>query len=212
MVNPRTDGRILRGNQTRRAILRRAVDIASAEGLDGLSIGRLATDLQISKSGVFALFGSKEDLQLATVRAAGKIYTEQVVDPAMEVTPGLSRVWDLCERWLEYSRTRVFPGGCFFFSAFAEFDSRPGRVRDAVANASVTWQQIVTQALADAVQLGQLLPGTDSDQLAFEVIALLEAANGVSLLHDDARAYEKSRAAIRARLSALCTEPSVLPA
>ncbi|MEU3498156.1 TetR/AcrR family transcriptional regulator [Kitasatospora cineracea] len=211
MIDPRTDGRILRGNQTRRTIVRRAVDIASVEGLDGLSIGRLAADLKLSKSGVFALFGSKEDLQLAAVRAATKIYTEQVVDPSMEVTPGLGRVWTLCERWLDYSEQRVFPGGCFFFSASAEFDSRPGRVRDAVADASRTWQQIMARTITDAVQIGDITSGTNSDQLAYELIALLEAANGIALLHDDPAAYVRSRMAIRARLSTVCTSPALLP-
>jgi AcrR family transcriptional regulator len=211
MVDRRTDGRVLRGNQTRRAVLRRAVDIASVEGLDGLSIGRLAADLQISKSGVFALFGSKEDLQLATVRTAGKIYTELVIEPGLAVPPGLGRVRQLCETWLQYSQNRTFPGGCFFFSASAEFDSRPGRVRDAVAGASRAWQQIMVRAVEDARQLGHIKPGTDSEQCAFELIALLEVANGLSLLHDDPTAYDRARFAIGERLAAVAVDPSDVP-
>jgi AcrR family transcriptional regulator len=210
--NSSTDGRILRGNQTRRAILRRAVDIASIEGLEGLSIGRLAADLNISKSGVFALFGSKEDLQMAAIRAAGKIYAEQVIEPSLVVAPGIGRVWRLCETWLRYSQERVFPGGCFFFAVSAEFDARPGRVRDACADASRTWQQLVVRAIEDARQLGDIAADTDGAQLAFELIAFLEAANGSALLHDDPTAYDRGRAAIRTRLSAVATDQSLLPA
>jgi len=212
MVDRRTDGRVLRGDQTRRAVLRRAVDIASVEGLDRLSIGRLATDLQISKSGVFALFGSKEDLQLATVRAAGKIYTEQVIEPGLAVPPGLDRVRQLCEAWLQYSQGRTFPGGCFFFAVSSEFDSRPGRVRDAVADASRAWRKILVRAVEDARQLGHIKPGTDSEQCAFELIALLELSNGLSLLQDDPTAYDRARSAIRERLAAAAaTDPPPLP-
>src|SRR5436309_1436787 len=99
--------------------MRLAVQIASVEGLENLSLGRLATDLNISKSGVFALFGSKDELQLATIRAANSIYVEYIIKPVRKLPPGIVQVWRLCERWLTYSRTRVFPGGCFFFAVSA---------------------------------------------------------------------------------------------
>ncbi|MGW0808207.1 TetR/AcrR family transcriptional regulator [Nonomuraea sp. NPDC002799] len=189
-----------RDDRTRNAILRRAADIASREGLQGLSIGRLAGNLGMSKSGLFGHFGSKEELQLATIRTAMGIYMEEVIQPALAVPPGLDRVRRLCESWLSYSQRRVFPGGCFFFSVTAEFDAQPGRVRDAIAVAGLDWNRLVARTVEDARQLHELTDDTDPDQLAFELIAFMETANAISLLHDAPLAYERSRAAIRTRL------------
>ena len=206
-----TDGRRARGRQTRQAILARAADIASVEGLDGLSIGRLATELRASKSGVFAHFGSKEELQLATLAAAAGTFAERVVAPALDEPPGLRRVWRLCEAWLDYAEQRVFPGGCFFFSAAAEFDARPGRVRDAVAAARRDWLALHERSIAEAVRLGEIAPGTDPAQLAYELDALAMAANLGCLLHDDPRTWARARTAILTRLRAAAPEPSLLP-
>jgi AcrR family transcriptional regulator len=189
-----------RDNQARQVILRRAADIASRDGLEGLSIGRLAIDLGVSKSGLFGYFGSKEELQLATIRAAAAVYLDEVVQPALAVPPGVDRLRRLCDNWLGYSQRRVFPGGCFFFTVTAEFGCRPGRVRDAVAAASLQWRSLVARTVEDARQLGELAAGTDAGQLAFELIAVMETANAMSLLHDDAEPYERARAAIRARV------------
>lgn len=189
-----------RDDRARNAILRRAADIASQDGLEGLSIGRLATDLGVSKSGLFGYFGSKEELQLATIRTAVGVYLDEVIQPALAVPPGRARVRQLCENWLSYSQRRVFPGGCFFFAVTAEFDARPGRVRDAVATASQDWTRLMARTVEDARQLGELPGDTDADQLAFELIAFLETANAVSLLHDDPSAYERARTAVRKRL------------
>jgi AcrR family transcriptional regulator len=194
-----------RDDRARQVILRRAADIASQDGLEGLSIGRLATDLGVSKSGLFGYFGSKEELQLATVRTAADVYLDEVVRPALSVPPGLERVRRLGEKWLSYSQRRVFPGGCFFFAVTAEFDARPGRVRDAVAAASLEWRRLVARTIEDARQLGELAAGTDADQLAFELIAFMETANAMSLLHDDVDFYERGRTAIRTRLDAAAT-------
>src|SRR5258707_9265761 len=120
-----------RGLKTRRAILRKAVNLASLEGLEGLTIGKLASELHISKSGLFAHFGSKEDLQCAVVDTARDIFVEKVVRPANEFH-GLKRLRALCENWLSYGEGKVFPGGCFFSAASLEFDDRPGRVRDQI--------------------------------------------------------------------------------
>ncbi|GLW05997.1 TetR family transcriptional regulator [Microtetraspora sp. NBRC 13810] len=188
-------------------ILRRAADIASQDGLEGLSIGRLAADLGVSKSGLFGYFGSKEELQLATIRTAMGVYVDEVVQPALTVPPGLGRVRRLCENWLGYSQRRVFPGGCFFFAVAAEFDARPGRVRDAIAEAGLEWARFVARAIDDARQLGEIADDTDADQLAFELIAFLEAANVTSLLHDDANAYERARTAIRKHLDTAMIGP-----
>lgn len=203
-----TDGRVLRGEQTRATVLARAMAIASVEGLEGLSIGRLAGELEVSKSGVFARFGSKEELQLATVEAAREIFVDQVVRPALETPPGLERLWRLCSGWLAYSRGRVFPGGCFFFSAAAEYDARPGRVRDAVAAALATWTALLERAAEDARQLGELQSTCDARQLAFELDAMGAAANVRSVLHDDDAAYDLATTGVLDRLRALATDPS----
>ncbi|NYI05648.1 TetR/AcrR family transcriptional regulator [Allostreptomyces psammosilenae] len=212
MAGGRLDGRVERGNQTRRLVLARTVDIASLEGLESLSLGRLAGELNLSKSGVFALFGSKEELQLATVRAARERYVERVVRPAVEVPAGIGRVWRLCQSWLAYSRERVFPGGCFFASVSAEYDSRPGPVRDALAEARRDWVAYVERVLAEARELGELGRGTDVPQLAFEVVAVLEAANAESVLREEHDAYRRAATAIRSRLHAAATDPELVAA
>ncbi|HEX6343425.1 TetR/AcrR family transcriptional regulator [Umezawaea sp.] len=193
VANP--DGRLERGEQTRRLILRRAADIASVEGLEGLSIGRLSTELEISKSGVFAHFGSKEELQLATIRAATKIFVDEVVTPAFQQPAGLPRLRALCEGWLTYSEHRTFPGGCFFAAVQPEFSSRPGRVRDAVAEAGARW----TALIRDQAEKSDL--DDDPAQVAFEVVAFLEAANVQAILHNAPDAYDRARTAVRARLT-----------
>ena len=205
VVSP--DGRVLRGEHTRAQVLARAMDIASVEGLAGLSIGRLASELEVSKSGVFARFGSKEELQLATVAAAREVFVDRVVAPALRTPPGVERLWHLCEGWLAYARGRVFPGGCFFFAAAAEYDARPGRVRDAVAAALAEWAALLERAAEDARQLGQLESTCDTRQLAFEVDALGVAANARAVLHDDDTAYDLARTGIRTRLATLATVP-----
>ncbi|WP_309110246.1 TetR/AcrR family transcriptional regulator [Saccharothrix sp.] len=191
----KVDGRLERGEQTRRQILRRAAEIASVEGLEGLSIGRLATELEVSKSGVFAHFGSKEELQLATVRAAAKIFVDEVVTPALDVPPGRARLELLLEGWLSYSERRTFPGGCFFYAVQAEFDARHGRVRDAVAEYGRGWNTLVRETIEGVPDLA-----VDADQLAFELIAFLEMANAQSVLHDDPTAYTRARTAVRSTL------------
>lgn len=194
----KVDGRVERGEQTRRQILRRAAEIASVEGLEGLSIGRLATELEVSKSGVFAHFGSKEELQLSTVRAAAAIFAREVVEPVTE-PPGPARLAALLDRWLAYSEIRTFPGGCFFYAVQAEFDARPGRVRDAIAGYGREWNSYVRETVAAIPEVA------DPDQLAFELVAFLEMANAQSVLHDDPHAYERARVAVRNRLAQAAT-------
>lgn len=188
------DGRILRGAETRKVILERAVEIASVEGLEGLSIGRLATDLGVSKSGLFAHFGSKEELQLFTVKQAARTFHEVVVAPTLSLPAGRDRVHRLLSGWLRYSKTRVFPGGCFFAAVSAEFGAKPGRVRDALAELDKIWLQVI----ADAVEQAALK--ADPEQLAFELNAHVHAANAASLLHGDDTAYERADRAVRAAL------------
>ncbi|KOV69249.1 TetR/AcrR family transcriptional regulator [Streptomyces sp. MMG1121] len=207
----RVDGRVERGNRTRRLVLRRTVEIASVEGLEALTVGRLATELELSKSGVFALFGSKQELQLATVREAGRIFTERVLRPAAETPAGVGRLWRLCELWLEYSRGRVFPGGCFFYGVMAEYDARSGPLHDAAVRAQRDWSAYVERTIEEARTAGELRAGTDVGQLAFELVALLETANALSVLHEEETAYRRARVGIAARLRSAAEDGVPLP-
>ena len=205
----KVDGRLVRGDQTRRAVLRRAVDIASVDGLEGLSIGRLASELGIRKSGLFAHFGSKEELQLATIRAARRIYADEVVTPAFDVEPGLGRVWALSKHWLDYSQGRVFPGGCFFQKVSHEYAGREGAVHDALIEVHVEWMTLIEDTVRVAVERGEV--DADANQLAFDLNAYYEAANFASILHDDGKAYDRARQAIRSRLESVVVAGTTLP-
>lgn len=207
-MSSRADGRVLRGEESRKAILTRAAQVASVEGLEGLSLGRLAAELEISKSGVFAHFGSKEALQLATIRFASTIFNAEVVEPALRIPPGVGRLCGLYERWLRYSRRRVFPGGCFFSEVTAEFDARSGRVHDRVARSHQDWIDFQRRIVIDARQLGELHDTTDEVRLIFELDALARAANAQAVLHDDDTAYDLAHAAILDRIRAVATNPA----
>lgn len=189
-----------RGERTRQAILEMAVDVASAEGLEGLTIGRLATALSMSKSGLFAHFGSKEELQLATVEAARDIFIREVIRPSFEVTKGLPRLWKLCDVWLAYVRREVFSGGCFFAAASAEFDGRPGIVRDRVAGIMKEWLATLRKAIAEAREAGELNADADPAQIAFELNALEMGANWAFQLYGDRQAFARARDAMLERL------------
>lgn len=196
-----TDGRIRRGDRTRRLVLRRAVDVASVDGLEGLSIGRLAGELSISKSGLIAHFGSKEQLQLATIRAARAIFSATVVAPALEQPPGLGRVRALLDAWLEYSSDRRFPGGCFFARATHEFAARPGAVHDALAAVDAEWLGLIARIIAEAQDAGEIRADVDAEQLAFDLAAYLDSANLRSLLLGSRDVYDRARAALERRLA-----------
>lgn len=191
------DGRRARGDESRRRVMERAVDLASLGGLEGLSIGALAADTDRSKGGVVALFGTKEQLQLATVEAAREIYIERVIAPALQVSGGRARLDALLDGWLDYSETRVFAGGCFFAAAAMELGPRPGPVRDAVALAMAEWHETVRRVIQRAIDAGELTVSTDAEQLAFEVTAILDGANSASRLTDSAAPYARARAALR---------------
>jgi AcrR family transcriptional regulator len=193
------------GARTRQAILEAAVDIASEEGLEGLTIGRLAAELSMSKSGLFAHFGSKEELQLATVETARDVFVREVIRPAFEAPKGLARLWGLCNVWLEYVRREVFRGGCFFAAAAAEFDGRPGAVRDRVAAIMKEWLAVLARSVAEAQSEGQLDPAADPAQLAFELNALEMGANWAYQLHGDRQAFARARTAVLERLRRLAT-------
>jgi AcrR family transcriptional regulator len=210
LVEPAVDGRRARGEKTRDAILARAVQIASQDGLEGLSIGRLATDLGVSKSGLFAHFGSKTELQLATVDAARHIFIHEVIGGS-HAASGIGGLIGLTDSWLDYMRDDVFRGGCFFAAASLEFDGRPGPVRDRVAAMMGEWLMALEAAIQDAQDAGELAPDLDSEQLAFEINALGQGANWAHQLYGDDAAFERARAAIRRAVSEKQRLP-VLPA
>jgi AcrR family transcriptional regulator len=186
---------------TRSAILARAVDLASAEGLEGLTIGRLAGDLRMSKSGLFAHFGSKEELQLATLNAAAERLFGEVIAPAQAEPEGAARLAAYCERYIDYLERKVFAGGCFFAAVISEFDDRPGAVRDAIRAGVRAWLSELERQAAIAG-----LP--EPEALAFEVYSLALGANACSRLLDEGRAFAHARATIARRLAAGGTGPA----
>jgi AcrR family transcriptional regulator len=193
-----------RGLKTRRAILRKAVNIASLEGLEGLTIGKLATTLRISKSGLFAHFGSKEDLQCAVVDEARDIFVEKVVRPAWHFR-GLRLLRALCENWLSYGEQKVFPGGCFFSAASLEFDDRPGPVRDRIVGLMKKWLGNLEQAARDAQSADEIRKDVDVHQLAFEIQAMAMGGNWSSRLFRDQTAFSSAKVAILRRIDQVTT-------
>ena len=171
------------------AILERAVEVASEEGLEGLTIGRLSSELGLSKSGLFGHFGSKEDLQLAVVDAASEIFVREVVEPALSEPEGAPRLRAFCDRWVSYLERKVFSGGCFFAAASAEFDGRPGPVRDKL----VGGQEALLRGLA---RQAELAGAEEPEQLVFEIYSLVQGANASYQLFGDERAFARARTAI----------------
>ena len=190
------------GDRARARITGQAAQLATVEGLDGLSIGRLADITGMSKSSVHALFGSKEELQIATVNAARESFIREVVGPALATAePGRDRLLALCDGYLSYVQRRIFPGGCFFVGAAAEVGARPGRVHDEVARVQQQWRDLLGREARAAADKGQLAVDTEPEQLAFELGVILAGTNIVSVLHDDTSAIARGRAAVLSRLT-----------
>jgi AcrR family transcriptional regulator len=188
------------GERSRRAILRAAAQLATVEGLDRLSIGDLAAHIGMSKSGLYAHFKSKEALQLATIDAAEEIFDEVVVAPMHEAEPGIPAVVVLADAFLAHLRDRVFPGGCFFASALAEFHARPGSVKDRIAAFDRRWKARFMEQFEVAQAAGDLPPDEDLDQLLFEIDAYLLYGHAAYSFLEDPRVLERASAAVRARL------------
>ena len=188
------------GERSRQTILRAAANLATVEGLEGLSIGNLAAHIGMSKSGLYAHFGSKEELQLATVDTAGKILAAEVLEPTETIADPLERLQALLERFLGYVERGVFQGGCFFASAEAEFGNRPGAVRDKIKAAQQEWRGGLEGLIRAAQAAGSLDPSDDATQLAFELDAYLLMGNTGFVLHDDPVHLDQARAAIQRRL------------
>jgi AcrR family transcriptional regulator len=202
--------RIAKGARTRESILRAAVNLASVEGLQGLTIGRLADELKMSKSGLFAHFGSKEELQVATVDMARDIFVEHVIRPGLARPAGMPRLRALCENWVEHVEARVFEGGCFFTAASFEFDSRPGPVRDRIVETMKKWLLTLSRAVDEARKAGHLRAAVDPQQFAFEIYSLAIGAYWGFQLLGDKRALGNGRSTILERIRALAT-PSCPP-
>ncbi|WP_232667029.1 TetR/AcrR family transcriptional regulator [Pseudonocardia sp. TRM90224] len=198
---PPTDLRLLRGARSRHTVLRHAIDIASLDGLTALSLGRLATDLDISKSGIQTLFGTKENLQVATVAAAGEAFHDAVVVPALAAERGVARLRALVERWVDYASTPLFAGGCFWAANLAEFDSRPGPVRDALARQQRQWRSLLAAELRHATEKGEIAD-LDPELAAFQLDAVLLAANTSLRLGD-----ETATAMVERTVQGLLTPP-----
>jgi AcrR family transcriptional regulator len=184
----------MKGRQTRAAILDAALSLASHMGLEGLSIGALAEVTDMSKSGVFAHFGSREELQISVVREYHAKFEEEVFFPALREPRGLPRLRALFENWLKRVSAEI-DSGCIYISGAVEFDDRPGPVRDALVTMVRTWQQALERAINAAVTEGHLRPQTDAQQLLFELHGLVLA------LHHDARFLQSPGSVERARIA-----------
>ncbi|WP_166904648.1 TetR/AcrR family transcriptional regulator [Mycobacterium sp. DL440] len=184
---------------TRGRILDRAAEIASVEGLDGITIGRLAEELEMSKSGVHKHFGSKEMLQISTLDKAFVDFWHRVVEPALAEPTGLRRLRAVCANSVGYLEAPLLPGGCLMTAALTEYDGRPGRVRDAVTEVWLRWQTQLRADLTSAVEKGELPVGFDIDQALFEIVAAGLALNAaMQLQHDRSAAGRAHRAIERA--------------
>ncbi|GAA2332858.1 TetR/AcrR family transcriptional regulator [Streptomyces violaceusniger] len=172
------------------------------DGLEGLTIGRLATELGMSKAGVLGHFGTKEGLQLAVVDAAAEMFARAVPQRARGVPPGLAHLSALCEAWVSYLEQELLPGGCFFTAVAAEFDDRGGPVRDAIAGLDSLWRRDLSIHIRRAVTVGDLPADTDPDQLVYELIGIMLALNHSLQLHRDKQAPERARRAVRRLLEA----------
>jgi AcrR family transcriptional regulator len=183
-----------KGTRTRASILDRAVDLASVEGLEGLTIGRLAAELRMSKSGLFAHFGSKQELQLATVGAAAERFRAKVIDPALDLPDGGPRLRAMAERYLD--QLQDYSGGCFWTATSVEYDDRPGPVRDAIAASLDAW-------LAELERQARIAGVSHPQRFAFELFSLVMGANSRYRLSGDPRVFDYAREALERLLAEL---------
>ena len=175
-------------------------------GLEGLSIGVLAKEVGMSKAGLFAHFGSKEELQIATLEAAQSVFMQRVIIPAEKTERGLPRLLQVITDWIAMAESACDKGGCFFYSVSAEFDGRPGAIRDRLVLASKQWLDWIQRQIALAKERGHLIAATDPEQLTFEIHAYEQQANWAALLVGQKDAYARAREAVRSRLYTLATE------
>jgi AcrR family transcriptional regulator len=204
------DGRIARGDRTRAAVLDRAVRLATEAGLDGLSLGQLADTLGVSKSGLFAHWRSKEDLQLATIDHARLQWVQHVITPALAQPRGIRRLWTLHQTRMDFYAAGTLPGGCFFANAEFEFNARPGILRDRLAGEFADWMALIERLATESIEAGEMVATVDTRQLAYEIESLgMTAVMQARLLTDVA--YLFARRAVLDRLRSLATDPTLLP-
>jgi AcrR family transcriptional regulator len=189
------------GERSRSAILDQAAQLATVEGIEGLSIARLADAVGMSKSGLFAHFGSKEELQLATIDAARALFAAQVTDGAAQAPTAFDRLRRLVEAYLAYVEGETFAGGCFFASALAEVDMRPGPVRDRLVDFLNEWLGQLEAAVREAQAEGAIRADEDPVQLVFELEAALFLANAQYVVARSEEPIERARRAIDVRLA-----------
>ena len=201
------DGRLLRGERTRTAVLDRALLLATADGLDGLSLGRLSETLGISKSGLFAHWRSKEALQLAVIGHARQQWTDEVIRPALAAPRGVRRLWVVHDRRLAFYAAERLPGGCFFANANFEFNARPGAIQDQLAAQLGDWMTFLTGLAVQAVEAGELVG--DPADLAYVIEALGVCAVMQAPVLGPVT-FRHARQALRQHLRALATDPAVL--
>jgi AcrR family transcriptional regulator len=188
--------------ETRAAVTQAAVDRASLEGLEGLTIGGLAAEAEMRKSSVFSLFGSKEELQRATLDAAIEQFRKEVWAPLAGEQPGLARLLALCDSWLDYHCREVMPGGCFLTTATIEYDARPGPLRDAIAATMMQWLEVLEREATVAIEAGDLPGDTDPADIAFQLNALAAAASYGFQLWRDPEVFARARRSMRRVLTA----------
>ena len=186
--------------QTRAAIIDRAVQTASVEGLEGVTIGRLADDLGMSKAGVIGHFGTKADLQRAALHQAQQIFTEQVWEPAQDAPAGLPRLLAISDAWVAHIANSPFPGGCFMCTVSTEWDARDGELREEVRSGWERWSKQLRRDAATARDQGDLPPSTDPDQVAFDLMGIAMGLNQSLQLLGDRRAIGRARRAMRRAL------------
>jgi AcrR family transcriptional regulator len=203
VIEKRTPVLKTKGERTRHSILTTAAALASQEGLEPLSIGRLAEATGMSKSGLFAHFGSKEELQLATVDHAAQLFVDEVIAPARAAPRGVARVWALCDRMIDYAERQVFPGGCFFAATSAEFNHKPGPVRDRIVQMIQSWLSYLEHAVEQAQAAGELPDQPSARELAFQLDAFAQASNAQYQLFRNPAVFAEARRAIRERLESL---------
>ena len=193
--HPRADG-----ERTRGAILRAAASLATVDGLEGLSIGHLAAATGMSKSGLYAHFGSKQELQLATVQEADRIFQEEVTQPALAAAPGLAQLVTVCGAFFDYLQRRTFPGGCFFAAAALEMGTRPGPVKQRIADFQSGFGALIRGFAATALEQHELPAREDPDRLTFELYGIMLAADTSFVLHDDPAVLNQARQIVAERL------------
>jgi AcrR family transcriptional regulator len=186
---------VSRGDDTRQAILERATDTARRVGLDGLTIGRLAQDLSLSKSGLFAHFQSKQALQVQTVRHAAELFVERVVRPALEAPRGEPRLRAIFELWLAWAEADANRGGCLFVAAATELDDRDGPARDELVRQQRDWLELIANVARTGVGEGHFRPETDGEQVAHDLHGIMLAFHHASRLLRDPRARERAERA-----------------